>query len=158
MGRSVPISDDSAEFLGFVSYRIMRLSVALSRHGSRTLRDGGGPSMMCWRVLCSLTATPTMTAEELCSELGEGGSAVSAALHGMAVAGHVDRIKRDSAPTRFALSAEGKALYERLLPTMRERQERIMSGLGAAERLILIRALTSIEANLADRSAGEAAA
>lgn len=77
-------------------------------------------------------------------------STLSRALDGLESSGHVRRTpdERDQRSSRVFLTAEGRAIYDRLWPHMRASHDRMFSGIGETERQALLGTLRRMLSNI----------
>lgn len=149
---------DELELRDFLSFRIAKVHAKLNTQAMRLLAAHAGLTLQQWRVLLLIGSQTTTTASAL-SQTGEIDKAlVSRTLKALVADGLVlsrpDRT--DHRQLHLKLSAAGRRLHERMLPIMRQRQQRLLDCLTARDRIVVYTALEKLEqAATDDVEAGE---
>lgn len=96
-----------------------------------------------WRLLAMLVVEDGITANRICQVVGLDKSAVSRSLQLLEKGGHV-RTQVDSADARrytVSLTAEGRALHDRVIKVALERERRLLSDFSTEEIELLVNLL-----------------
>ncbi|UCE30120.1 MAG: MarR family transcriptional regulator [Burkholderiales bacterium] len=130
----------------FLPYRLAIVADAVSRSVSSVYAERFDLSRDEWRVLAALGESGTMKTREalLCTTLDK--VQVSRALARMEGKGLVFR-EEDAEDRRnkvLRLTAQGEALYRRIVPLVQEREAQLLSALEPRERALLGSALDRI--------------
>jgi len=109
-----------------------RVSGAIARHYSERF----GLSVPEWRVMAVLGGTPGLSAREVASRTAMDKVQVSRAVAGLLRSKRVARSgdPSDRRITRLALTRQGRAIYEQIVPLALELEELLLSALNAEER------------------------
>jgi len=98
--------------------------------------DGSfGISVPEWRVLLTLARQPGLTAAEITSRWAMDKMAISRAIQRLEGVGHIgrDRNPSDRRSFKLSLTASGKALHQKILPTANQRYREFVSCLSRDE-------------------------
>lgn len=123
----------------FLTYRLHALHTALNRQAIDILGRVAGLGLPEWRVVSLLGTGATLTAGKIgqTSAIDKGLlSRTLAALEqrGLIVTG---RDARDRRVMKVALTASGRAVYDKTIPHMQARQRALMSALNKGEQAIV---------------------
>ncbi len=127
--------------------QIHRLSNRIGRAFKSELETRHGLSIAEWRVLMTLVQHPGAGAPDIGEHWAMDKMMVNRAIRALAEGGHLRR-KRNAGDRRrhdLVLSAEGRRLYERVLPDAVARYREIVAPLGRGE---LAKLRASLEALL----------
>lgn len=136
--RSVP-GEDLREFLTF---RLSRLQIKLNKQASSILRTHAGLSLSQWRAL-SLVATARTASKVTLTELAAVSAVdkglLSRALNSLCELGLVTATASalDHRVHDLALTAEGRACFQRMLPVMQARQAALRVALSDEESAVV---------------------
>jgi DNA-binding MarR family transcriptional regulator len=120
----------------------------LSSSASTAYRGELGVGLIEWRVLVQLAIEPNISANRICAIVGLDKAAVSRAVRSLADRGLVKVSADNGRRNSLALTPAGRRLHDRGMPVARERERRLLTGLSATERDILIRLLTRLHERL----------
>ena len=131
----------------FLSFRIARTHYALNAQSARILKREAGITLGQWRII-ALIAGGASTSRELAQKSGFDPAFVSRTIAGMEPARLIatSRAKDDKRVLELRLRREGRELYERIFPVMRERQRALFGALSPEEGRLICGALEKIEA------------
>ncbi len=132
----------------FLTYRFSRLQAKLNAQGARMLAELAGITVTQWRIIALVGSHGRATSAEL-TRLGAIDKGLfSRNLKKLIAGGVIQTVvdKGDNRALQLSLSRRGQAIYDRVLPHMRERQFELKSGLSKQEEDVLFRALEKIEA------------
>jgi len=146
MEKSLPVIDHDR----YVPFIIISISNSLYRGASQFYQSRFGIGVTEWRVMSALAAEPNSTANRLCQIAQLDKAAASRSLKVLETGGHVAIAphKSDARKRTVAFTAEGVALYEKILGVALKRQERMVDGLTAEQIDLLIGLLKRVRANL----------
>jgi len=121
---------------GFVPYRLSVLSNRVSGAIARQYSERFGLSVPEWRVMAVLGGTPGLSAREVASRTAmdkvQVSRAVACLLRSKRLARSAD--PRDRRVTRLALTRQGRAIYDQIVPLALELEGLLLSALSAEER------------------------
>lgn len=125
------------------------LSNRITRAFESRLEVEHGLSVPEWRVVLSLSREPRSTAKDIHERWAMDKMAVSRAVRSLEALGHVRRTRHPGDGRSFVLelTAKGRRLFERILPSADERYREILSGLSASELRSLARILRKLIAH-----------
>lgn len=135
-----------------LTYRITRLNAKMNAQASRVLKENGGLSQTQWRVLVLVDflgpTTPAHIAREIVMDKGQ----LSRAIKTMSECGliRVSASESDHRAHVVSMTAQGRAIFERTRPAMRQRQAAYANQLTSQERDVLLKAMEKLE-ELAER-------
>jgi DNA-binding MarR family transcriptional regulator len=121
---------------GFVPYRLSVLSNRVSGAIAQQYSDEFGLSIPEWRVMAVLGGTPGLSASEVASRTAMDKVQVSRAVASLMRARRVARSgdAHDGRVTRLALTVQGRAIYDRIVPLALHLEEVLLSALDMEER------------------------
>lgn len=130
-----------------VSYRISRLHGRLNAQAARILSNSADISLSQWRILVMVDVDNEISATEIVRRTKMDKAMVSRAIKGLSEAGLVQVIvsKEDQRLHKVRMTDQGRARFERALPAMLERQDRLVEGLDAEEQDQLFSILAKLE-------------
>ncbi|MEM6617991.1 MAG: MarR family winged helix-turn-helix transcriptional regulator [Pseudomonadota bacterium] len=136
---------------GFITYRLARVQARLNVQAARLLRDVSGISLPQWRVVALLGDVTETTSRELVRRSAIDKGLVSRTLKTLQAEGYVETrlSKADQRVQKISLTPKGRALFEKTLPHMHQRQ-RIIEASCSAEELRIFRAVLQRLEILAD--------
>ena len=139
---------DDGSVTGFLTYRIARLHFALNAQAVAILRRGCDLSLSQWRVLAVVGSDGPGTIRDCVRQTGMDPSVFSRAVASLESRGLIvtSRSGSDRRVLQVRLSDAGRSMYERMLPRMRQRQQKLLDELGPEEGENLARALNKLEA------------
>lgn len=136
------------EFHDLLSYRLQRAAYYATRPAYLVYAREFGITGVEWRLMGNLYAEAPLSlaraAEEADVHLAQASRAIAALTRRGWVRSETD--SRDARALRLALTAEGRALYRRLLERARRLHETLVAGLSAEEREALHRMLDQVAA------------
>jgi MarR family transcriptional regulator for hemolysin len=134
-----------------IGLELARTAKLLSRAFDDELTEAGG-SLPTWLILVSLKGRRHGAQREIAEEVGIEGPTLTHHLNRMETAGLVTR-RRDPENRRVhrvELTAEGDAMFQRLLQTVRAFDQRLRASFKAKEIAELSNVLGRLRANVAD--------
>lgn len=130
-----------------LTYRVTRVHALMSAQAQRILKENGDLSLSQWRVLVLIDylgpTNPAHIAREILMDKGQ----LSRVLKIMSEKGviRVDASESDHRAHLVSLTHEGRALFERARPAMRQRQAAFTKSLTEQEHDVFLRALEKLE-------------
>jgi len=130
----------------FVPYRLSVLSNRVSSAIARHYSEEFGLSIPEWRVMAVLGGTPGLSARDVAHRTAMDKVQVSRAVASLMRAGRVARggDAKDGRVTRLSLTAQGRAIYDRIVPLALHLEELFLSALGAEERRTFDKLVTKL--------------
>lgn len=115
--------------------RLPAVYAASRKQGQHLLQEGGGLSIMEWRVLWDLAEVGPMTIRDLATIQRADHSLLSRALPQMKEKGFVEmhRDATDGRQTIVVLAAKGRAAYDKAAPVMARRRAALKTAFTPAE-------------------------
>ena len=115
--------------------RLPAIYAASRTQGQHLLKEGGGLSIVEWRVLWDLTEVGPMTIRDLAAIQRADHSLLSRALPEMKRKGFVEmeRDPQDGRQTIVLLSEKGRVAYEKAAPVMARRRAALKGAFSQAE-------------------------
>jgi DNA-binding MarR family transcriptional regulator len=143
--RPVKTVDRDRSFPLFVS----TIANKISRGGSRVYLRMFGIGIIEWRILYVLAGNPDATAQAVCNKIDLDKAAASRSLQVLERLGYVMACAHpsDARKRTLALTAEGRALHDRILPVSVKRVQHLLQGFTDAERELLLNMLRRMQAN-----------
>ena len=131
----------------FLPYRLNVVAEAVSRSLSRLYEERHGISIAEWRVIATLGQYPRMTAKQIGAHSRMHKTKVSRAVARMSDRGLIERAvnSRDQRETFLELTAQGREVYEDLVPRALAFAEDLGESFSAEERAVLDKLLTKLE-------------
>ncbi len=143
-------SGESLNLHEFFPYRLsvlqQRVSAAIAQH----YHDEFDLGRMEWRVLATLAMFDDISAREICEFTHMAKMQVSRALARLNKNGLVQQRTNaeDHRATDLSLTAEGRRIYDLIVPRVLSREREILSQLSSAEQDQLMHILDKLEASL----------
>jgi DNA-binding MarR family transcriptional regulator len=134
----------------YVPAMLTFLANKLATGASLSYRKHFGIGVVEWRLIALLAVEDKITANRICQVIGLDKSAVSRSLQVLEAAGQISG-KVDSKDARryaVSLTAEGKALHDRVIKVALERERRLLSDFSAAEVDTLVSLLSRMQAKV----------
>jgi DNA-binding MarR family transcriptional regulator len=130
----------------FVPYRLSVLSNVLSSAIAAAYSERFNLSIPEWRVLAVLANHPDLSAAEVAERTAMDKVAVSRAVNALLGRRRIERRFSDNDRRRSMLrmSAEGRAVYERVVPVARGYEQNLMASLDPADRAAFDRILRQL--------------
>ena len=131
----------------FLPYRLSLLTNTLSRALAAHYAARFAISVAEWRVMAVLGRRPNISAGEICRRTAMDKVTISRAIGRLGRSGRLAR-RTDAADRRRAvlsLSAAGRAVYTRLVPTVRAYESALLAALSAQEAAELDHVLTILQ-------------
>ncbi len=140
-------SSDGQPFKDFITVRLPRLQAKLNAQASAILAREAGLTIIQWRILFLLHHLGPSTATQLHEASGIDPGLLSRKIRSMNNASllNVDDSTHDHRRKILTITAHGQALYDRALPAMRTRQQRMRSFLPPEDMERLYDYLTVLE-------------
>lgn len=134
----------------YVPALLVFLANKLTSGASSLLRRHFGVGTTEWRIMALLAVEPWITANRVCKVIGFDKAAVSRSLAMLQDKALVSSRPHasDSRSQQLALSRAGWRLHDRIIRLSLAREERLLSGLSAAEREQLIALLNRLHENI----------
>jgi DNA-binding MarR family transcriptional regulator len=135
----------------YVPAMLTYLANKLATGASISYRKHFGIGVVEWRLLALLAVEDAITANRICQVIGLDKSAVSRSLHQLEAAGRVigEIDSKDARRYTVSLTAEGKALHDRVLEVALERERRLLSNFTSKEIDDLVDLLGRLQKNVA---------
>ena len=126
------------------------LANKLSRGASALYQREFGVNVTEWRIMSQLAIEPGIPASRICQVIGFDKGPVSRSLATMERKGIVtiDVNQADARRRVIALTADGRALHDRVIAVALERERRLLACLPAEDRERLIASLNAMHENL----------
>lgn len=126
------------------------LANKLATGASLTYRKHFGIGVVEWRLLSMLAVEDGITANRICQVIGLDKSAVSRSLQLLEQSAFVTSQVDSSDARRYtvSLTAEGRALHDRVLKVALERERRLLGDLSAEEVDTLVHLLGRLQKNI----------
>lgn len=141
---------DLLQLQNFLTYRMARVQARLNAQGMRYLKEKAGISLTQWRVIAMIGSggEDTVMASELKRMMGFDKGMFSRTVKQLMEVGLLTSgtDETDHRRQRLALTADGRALYQKTLPLMRERQQRLRDAIGEQDLAVFFSALEKLEA------------
>jgi DNA-binding MarR family transcriptional regulator len=141
--RSAPAAVARLQLEDFLPYRLSVLSNVVSQALSAAYSTRFGLSIPEWRVLAVLAMQSGLSAAEVAERTAMDKVAVSRAVGTLLRAGRIRRrfATHDRRRSVLQLSAQGEAVYARVVPVALEYQQALLSPLSASDRAALERVM-----------------
>jgi DNA-binding MarR family transcriptional regulator len=153
------------DLFSFVPFRLNRLAAEVSAALSREYQARYGLDIPEWRVLATLGfRDDACSAQYIAHCTRTHKSTISRAVTALMKRQLVERVENedDRREYRLRMTRKGKALYEKLIPRLKRREQEILSCLSAQQRKDFALLLGKIEKSLdliqTSRKAGKTAA
>lgn len=144
-------TDDPRLLSALVSHRLLVLSNTLALAASRYYPRRFGVRLAEWRVIDALHAGRGISANQISQWLRTDKAWVGRSVERLIAAGYVRRRPDPGHGRRLLLSltAKGERTYAAIAVAARRRHDNLLDGLGTAQREVLERALTRLQARAA---------
>ena len=131
----------------FLTYRFARVQARLNDQATRILQDHAGISLSQWRVLSLIGDRAGTSSSEIVARSGIDKGLVSRTLKTLNEAGLVrsETSQIDMRVQQHDLTPDGRALFDRTLPHMAQRQQMIQSAFRPEELEAFLAALDRLE-------------
>jgi DNA-binding MarR family transcriptional regulator len=139
-----PAIDQKRNVPALLTFIVNKLSSSASIAYSKAL----GVTLTEWRILVQLAVQPNISGNRICAIAGLDKASVSRAVHILEARGLIEVSAADGRSNDLALTPKGRRLHDQGMPFAQERERRLLSGLAASEREVLIDLLTRIYAQL----------
>jgi len=139
----------------YVPALLVFLANKLTSGASAILRRHFGVGTTEWRIMAMLAVEPWIAAGRVCKVIGFDKAAVSRTLVMLQDKGLIRARSHhsDGRSSVYALSDRGWRLHGRILELSLEREQRLLGGLSAAEREVLIGLLNRLHRRIPDMNA-----
>jgi len=144
--------DDPIALQGFLPYRLAVLADHVSHTLAQIYADRFDLTRHEWRVLAALADRGPVVARDVAGYTTLDKMSVSRAVAGLEGKGYLSRHDdpQDRRNKILEMTAAGRALYFRIVPLARAREEYLLDSLSAEDRAALDRILTSLLARSID--------
>lgn len=117
---------------GFLPYRLAVASSQVSREFAVLYRQQFGITVPQWRILAHLSQTGEVSVRDIHERVDMDKSKVSRAAAKLESSGYVEKLvnPQDRRLVRLSLTAQGRALMQRIEPVALEFQKRLLERLG----------------------------
>lgn len=162
---------ENLRFLDFPAYHLMSLAGMAKQGMVRKHLEPWGLSMPEWRLLCTVAQTSPIRFSKIAQLTAMDKAQVSRALRTAQGKGLVESsvlpigsdgegVPRPLAPGRVhvSITAAGRELYEKVMPTIQRDQARLVELMSPEERRVLIRLVQRVFTQLQGENGREAAA
>jgi DNA-binding MarR family transcriptional regulator len=139
------------DLFGFVPFRLNRLAAEVSAALSNEYQERYGLDVPEWRVLATLGfRNDACSAQYIAHCTRTHKSTISRAVTALMKRQLVERVENedDRREYRLRMTRKGRALYEKLIPRLKRREQEILSCLSARERKDFALLLGKIEKRL----------
>lgn len=119
-----------------LSYRIGRLSGALSRSAASRYRQDFGVSLGEWRVLALLGEKPDLTLNRLARRAALDKAQMSRVVSKLEDRGMLQRVAGPRRSTQLSLTDAGQVIYQGLIVAANERDQRLVNAVSAKKLLV----------------------
>lgn len=139
------------DLFAFLPFRLNRLAAEVSAALAGEYQERYGLDIPGWRILATLGFRgDACTAQFIAQCTRTHKSTISRAVTALLARGLIERVENedDRREFRLRLTAEGRALYEELVPRLKRKEREILSCLSIQERAALETALGKIERHL----------
>jgi DNA-binding MarR family transcriptional regulator len=143
--------DPTLDLFRFVPFRLNRLAAEVSSALSSEYRERYGLDIPEWRVLATLGfRDDACSAQYIAHCTRTHKSTISRAVTALMKRQLVERVENEDDRREFVLrmTRKGKALYEKLVPRLKRKEQEIMSCLSAQERKSFALLLGKVENSL----------
>jgi DNA-binding MarR family transcriptional regulator len=144
---------DLLQLQSFLTFRLARVHARLNTQAGNLLRQTSDISLSQWRVLAMIGAggADTVFAADIRRLMGFDKGLFSRTLQGLIKDGLVSSATdiQDHRRQRLSLTEDGREVYDRTLPVMRGRQNKLRAALEPEELTALMSALDKLEAVVA---------
>jgi DNA-binding MarR family transcriptional regulator len=127
---------EQLELERFLPYRLSVLTNRISAAIARQYASRFDLTAAEWRVMAALGNTPALSSREVAARTAMDKVQVSRAVARLVAAGRVTRMidASDSRIARLTLSASGRAVYRKIVPSALQIERRLKATLTGAER------------------------
>jgi DNA-binding MarR family transcriptional regulator len=133
-------------FKRFVTYRVLRLHLAMNAQSEEILARVAQISLAQWRVL-SMVGGGVTTSRGVVTASGFDPGYISKNIRKLELAGMItaERLPEDRRTLALQLTDKGAEIYERTFPIMQARQEAMLGSLTSAERDVVFNIIDKLE-------------
>lgn len=134
----------------FLPYRLNVLASIVSNALARIYADRFGITIPQWRIIATLGQFETRTGRDIAAHTVMHKSTVSRAVSALAERGLVERRPNadDMREERLALTGEGRAIYEAVVPEALAFEGALLDGLSADQRALLYDLVDTLDARM----------
>lgn len=132
----------------YVPAVLVWVSNQVANSASRLYREEFGVGITDWRVLVFIEIYPWSTGAEASTFIGLDKGAVSRSLSSLMERGLLKSKSDGLRKVKYATTAAGKKLYQRMLKTALAREEALLTGFSTNERELLLQFLHRLLENL----------
>lgn len=131
----------------FLTYRLISLTAKLNRQANAILAELGDMSVPEWRIMAFLGLHRRMNGASIAEAANIDRALLSRTFRALESRGLIasSRSDADRRVVFFALTPEGQAVHDRILPVMRARQQHLMNSLSPAELEAFFRIADKLE-------------
>ncbi len=131
----------------FLTYRIVRLHQAMNAQAVAILQSKCDLTQGQWRVIATIGSGMAAAARDIAIMTNMDPAMISRTLRSLEAQGLVTTHRPDQ--DRRVLNAEltdaGREIYEKVLPGMQARQERLLSALSPDERAVIFQIIEKLQ-------------
>lgn len=146
-GKAASATADGFDLEQFFPYRLSVLANTVTRALAELYESEHDLSIAEWRLLAILARFGPVSANGVCQRSAMDKVRVSRAVQRAVARGLVDRTTDpdDRRRSALTLTAQGRSIYDRIVPLAREREAQILSALSRAEADALMAALQRLQ-------------
>lgn len=132
----------------YVPGLLVWLANKMSASASELYRERFDIGVTDWRVLAYVYLYPWCTGTQVCQLIGLDKGAVSRSFSLMEKRGLVERRMDGLRKVEYAVTDEGRAMYDAILPLAQAREKALLTGYSKEEKKLLVGMLHRLLANL----------
>lgn len=133
-----------------LTFRLAQLQNTINAHASTLLKVHTDLSLTEWRIISTIHMWEETTPAKLARETQMDKGQLSRKMKNLINKNYVNATSndRDGRQQNLCLSAEGKAVYFKLLPIMRQRQDDLIRSIPPQDLAVFNRVLDQLSANV----------
>jgi DNA-binding MarR family transcriptional regulator len=131
----------------FIPYRLSVLAQKVSRQLADKYEDQFQITRPQWRVMAVLGENHQLSALDVAEQTAMDKVAVSRAVRSLTAAKHIKQTvdKQDKRRTTLTLTAQGKRLYEAIVPIAASYEQQLLKQLNLQEQTVFLQLLTKLD-------------